>query len=126
MGPHTRSSAPERHELTGENLGSNLIKQKQHPIWLPWIPYNLILYSNSHLCLRIYKFIQPGLFIFKPNLGFKINFSNTCTGYGVYCIVLSTQFLSLKAPLCASATPTLSVRGRPFFIFFFFILWVEL
>ena len=84
------------------------------------------MYSNSHLCLRIYKFIQPGLFIFNPNLGFKINSSNTCTGYGVYCIVLSTQFLSLKAPLCASATPTLSVRGRPFYIFFFFILWVEL
>ena len=78
------------------------------------------MYSNSHLCLRIYKFIQPGLFIFNPNLGFKINSSNTCTGYGVYCIVLSTKFLSLKAPLCASATPTLSVRGRPFFYLFLF------
>ena len=84
--------------------------------------------SNSHLCLRIYQFIQPGLFIFNPNLGFKINFSNTCTGYWVYCIVLSTKFLSLSPTvhLCASATPTLSARGRSFFIFFFFILWVEL
>ena len=77
---------------------------------------------NSHLCLRIYQFIQPGLFIFNPNLGFKINFSNTCTGYGVYCIVLSTKFLSLSPIVCQCHTHAVSQRPIFLYLFLFYSL----